>query len=142
MCGVMVAQQIPNLLAGVRFLSMAPKNERRINMYYKDRLLPTQTYDQAVAEMKEKHLMAITCPSCGKSTPNSSSTCWICNESIEFVAQVELYQCPKSNKCVMDCHHRIPHKKDKFCSDDEACPTCVRELASDITFFPEDFEIE
>lgn len=111
-------------------------------MNYRERLLPTKTYDEAVAEMKEKHLMAITCPSCGRKTANTSNKCWICNEPLELEEKVELYQCPKSNKCVMECHHKIPHKKDKYCNTNDECPSCVRELASDITFFPEDFEIE
>ena len=62
-------------------------------------------------------------------------------------AQVEqtkkiLYKCPKSDKCVMDCHHRVPHKRDKYCRDQKECPSCVEEIKADITFFPEDFEIE
>jgi hypothetical protein len=86
-------------------------------MNYRDRLLPTKTYNEAVQEMKEKHLMA-------------------------EVEVKELYQCPKSNKCIMECHHKLPHEPDKYCNIDNECPTCVREIASDITFFPEDFEIK
>ena len=59
----------------------------------------------------------------------------------------KLYLCPKSDKCVMDCHHKIPHEFEKFCDQNHRvnkgsqCPSCVEELAADITFFPEDFEI-
>jgi len=61
--------------------------------------------------------------------------------------EVKLYLCPKSDKCVMDCHHKIPHEFEKFCdqnhkvNEGSQCPSCVEELAADITFFPEDFEI-
>lgn len=62
-----------------------------------------------------------------------------------------LYRCPKFQKCVMDCHHRVPHEHDRWCnsthiddilSNSPECPNCVPELASDCTFFEEDFEIE
>lgn len=62
-----------------------------------------------------------------------------------------LYRCPKFQTCVMDCHHREPHKRDKWCyathidevfENSPECPNCVEEMKSDITFFPEDFEIE
>jgi len=65
----------------------------------------------------------------------------------------ELYLCPKSDKCVMECPHKTPHTFDEYCDPgsrvnieahgDNACecPECVRELAADITFFEEDFEI-
>ena len=61
-----------------------------------------------------------------------------------------LYRCPKFQKCIMDCHHRVPHKPDKWCNathidevlqNNPECPHCVPELASDCTFFEEDFEI-
>jgi len=51
----------------------------------------------------------------------------------------------------MDCHHREPHEPDKWCfarhiddvfENNPECPSCVEEIKSDITFFPEDFEIE
>lgn len=66
----------------------------------------------------------------------------------EVEEEVKLYLCPKSDKCVMDCHHKIPHKFEKFCDQNHRvnkgskCPSCVEELAADITFFPEDFEID
>lgn len=64
------------------------------------------------------------------------------------ILKKDLWQCPKTDKCVMDCHHRIPHEHDKFCNQRDPvnkgseCPSCVKELAADITFFPEDFNIE
>jgi hypothetical protein len=49
----------------------------------------------------------------------------------------------------MDCPHKIPHKFDRFCDQNHQvnagnpdCPSCVEEIKADITFFPEDFEIE
>lgn len=64
----------------------------------------------------------------------------------------EYYLCPKSDICVMDCPHKVPHTFDRFCDPDKhtelsehggvsLCPRCVKELAADITFFPEDFEV-
>jgi hypothetical protein len=53
----------------------------------------------------------------------------------------ELYRCPKFEKCIMDCHHRQLHEKDKWCESNDACPNCVPEIESDITFFEEDFEL-
>jgi hypothetical protein len=65
----------------------------------------------------------------------------------------ELYLCPKSDKCIMDCPHKKPHTFDAFCDPESRatkeaygdnpceCPKCVEELAADITFFEEDFEI-
>lgn len=67
--------------------------------------------------------------------------------SKEEEVKIKLYLCPKSDKCVMDCHHKIPHEFEKFCDQnhrvnkESQCPSCVEELAADITFFPEDFEI-
>ena len=64
------------------------------------------------------------------------------------ILKKSLWQCPKTDKCVMDCHHRVPHEHDKFCNqrdpvnEGSECPSCVKELAADITFFPEDFNIE
>ena len=71
------------------------------------------------------------------------------DQIIEYIdkMEVKLYLCPKSDKCVMDCHHKIPHEFEKFCDQnhrvnkESQCPSCVEELAADITFFPEDFEI-
>lgn len=72
-------------------------------------------------------------------------------EAKEEEKKVELVICPKAYKCVMDCHHRIPHEHDKFCKGDVAddpsennnlCPQCVHEFIADVTFFPEDFEIK
>jgi hypothetical protein len=65
--------------------------------------------------------------------------------------EMELVLCPKAHKCVMSCHHRIPHEHDKFCKGDVAedpsenknsCPQCVNHVIADVTFFEEDFEIK
>lgn len=69
-------------------------------------------------------------------------------ENFTEILKKSLWQCPKTDKCVMDCHHRIPHEHDKFCDQHDPvnkgseCPSCVKEIAADITFFPEDFEIK
>lgn len=55
---------------------------------------------------------------------------------------MNLYRCPKSDKCVMDCYHKTPHEHDeKYCNGSYECPKCVIELLSDILFFEEDFEL-
>lgn len=66
----------------------------------------------------------------------------------------QMYLCPKSDRCLMDCHHKKPHAFDKWCDPDSdvnkeahvggvcECPKCVKELAADVTFFEEDFKIE
>ena len=64
----------------------------------------------------------------------------------------KLYLCPKFNECIMDCHHKKPHKTDKWCNPESSvnkenlaqdceCPMCVEEIKADITFLPEDFEL-
>ena len=65
----------------------------------------------------------------------------------------ELHLCPKSDKCIMECPHKVPHTFDGYCDPESnvnvkahgdnpcECPKCVRELAADITFFEEDFEL-
>jgi len=74
------------------------------------------------------------------------------DEIISYLEKMEedlkgLWQCPKTDKCVMDCHHKIPHEYEKWCNQRDPvnkgskCPSCVKEIAADITFFPEDFEI-
>ena len=67
--------------------------------------------------------------------------------------KTEMYLCPKSDICVMDCPHKVPHTFDDFCDPESRvnkeahrgepceCPKCVKELAADITFFEEDFEL-
>jgi len=73
---------------------------------------------------------------------------------ISDVHKKEMYLCPKSDKCVMECPHKKPHTFDDFCDPESRvnkeahgednpceCPKCVRELAADITFFEEDFEL-
>ncbi len=56
------------------------------------------------------------------------------------------HQCPKSDRCVMECHHKIPHLYvEKYCKAGEdnelTCPTCVPELIADIIIFEEDFKV-
>ena len=53
----------------------------------------------------------------------------------------ELFKCPKSDKCIMDCYHKKPHiYEEKYCNNDNVCNIkCVHELISDCTFFEEDF---
>lgn len=66
-------------------------------------------------------------------------------EEPEPIPVPELFKCPKSDKCVMDCYHKYPHKyEEKYCNGmDVHCHTkCVHVLWSDITFFKEDFEIK
>lgn len=68
----------------------------------------------------------------------------------EMEEKKTLHKCPKSDRCVMDCPHKIPHSFDKFCDPEsdvnkiqrDKCPKCVKEIAADITFFEEDFEIK
>lgn len=58
---------------------------------------------------------------------------------------LELFKCPKSDRCVMDCFHKKSHKyEEKYCNDlDGQCGVrCVNELISDCTFFEEDFDIK
>lgn len=65
-------------------------------------------------------------------------------EWVKEEPEPELFKCPKSDKCVMDCYHKKLHAyEEKYCNDtDGDCGTkCVHELWSDITFFKEDFEI-
>jgi hypothetical protein len=82
---------------------------------------------------------------------------WIDNSNKRLksinASKEELYLCPKSDKCIMDCSHKKPHTFDDFCDPESRttkeaygdnpceCPKCVKELAADITFFEEDFEI-
>jgi hypothetical protein len=66
-------------------------------------------------------------------------------EKVEPKLEPELFKCPKSDKCVMDCYHKDPHEyEEKYCNGmDGHCHTkCVHELISDCTFFKEDFEIK
>ena len=76
---------------------------------------------------------------------------WVDNRHFPLTKNVDIpvpvkdmFLCPKSDRCVMECYHKTPHEyEEKFCNDIEGkCGVkCVHELISDCTFFEEDFEL-
>lgn len=68
---------------------------------------------------------------------------WLYSEKTkpDPIPEPELFKCPKSDKCIMDCYHKQPHAyEEKYCNGKD-CPKCVHVLVSDVTFFEEDFNV-